>query len=176
MALCHSFLWMSNIPFTHWKRPWCWERLRAKGEGGSRGWDGWIHHWLNGHEIEQTLGDGEGQWSLVCCSPWSQRVRHNWAIEQVFHCVHASVCVPHIFFIHASISGHVGSMFLYLINSAAMNTEVYVSFRIWVFVFYRYMPRIEPTGLYGNSNFSFFKSHRYCSPQLLQQFTLPPTV
>ena len=27
---------------THWKRPWCWERLRARGEGGDRGWDGWI--------------------------------------------------------------------------------------------------------------------------------------
>ena len=25
---------------SHWKRPWCWERLKAKGEGGGRGWDG----------------------------------------------------------------------------------------------------------------------------------------
>ena len=24
---------------THWKRPWCWERLKAKGEEGGRGWD-----------------------------------------------------------------------------------------------------------------------------------------
>ena len=31
---------------------------------------GW-HHRLNGHEFEQTLGDGEGQGSLVCHSPWS---------------------------------------------------------------------------------------------------------
>ena len=29
---------------------------------------GW-HHWLNGHESEQTLGDGEGQGELACCSP-----------------------------------------------------------------------------------------------------------
>ena len=29
---------------------------------------GW-HHWLNGHEFEQTLGDGKGQGGLVCCSP-----------------------------------------------------------------------------------------------------------
>ena len=28
------------------------------------------HHWLNGHEFEQTPGDGEGQGSLVFCSPW----------------------------------------------------------------------------------------------------------
>ena len=30
---------------------------------------GW-HHWLNGHEFEQTLAGSEGQGSLVCCSPW----------------------------------------------------------------------------------------------------------
>ena len=27
---------------TKWKRPWCWERLKAKGEGDGRGWDGWM--------------------------------------------------------------------------------------------------------------------------------------
>ena len=26
----------------HWKRPWCWEGLRAGGEGGNREWDGWM--------------------------------------------------------------------------------------------------------------------------------------
>jgi len=26
----------------HWKRPWCWERLKAGGEGDDRGWDGWM--------------------------------------------------------------------------------------------------------------------------------------
>ena len=39
--------WNSNMPatwceeLTHWKRPWCWEILRA-GEGDDRGWDGWM--------------------------------------------------------------------------------------------------------------------------------------
>ena len=28
------------------------------------------HHRLNAHESEQTLGDGGGQGSLACCSPW----------------------------------------------------------------------------------------------------------
>ena len=27
---------------THWKRPWCWERWKAGGEGDVRGWDGWM--------------------------------------------------------------------------------------------------------------------------------------
>ena len=31
------------------------------------------HHRLNGHEFEQTHGDGEGQRSLACCSPWSSK-------------------------------------------------------------------------------------------------------
>ena len=33
---------------------------------------GW-HQQLNGRESEQTLGDGEGQRSLVCCSPWGRK-------------------------------------------------------------------------------------------------------
>ena len=40
--------WNSNTwatwweELTHWKRPWCWKRLKAGGEGEDRGWDGWI--------------------------------------------------------------------------------------------------------------------------------------
>ena len=33
---------------------------------------GW-HHRFNGHEFEQTLGDGEGRGSLACCSPWRHK-------------------------------------------------------------------------------------------------------
>ena len=33
---------------------------------------GW-HHQLNGYELEQAPGDGEGQGSLVCCSPWGHK-------------------------------------------------------------------------------------------------------
>ena len=36
---------------------------------------GW-HHQLNGHELEQTQGDSEGQGSLVCCSPWDCKESH----------------------------------------------------------------------------------------------------
>ena len=43
---------------THWKRPWFWERLKAVGEGDNRGWDGWMYHWLDGHEFEQASGMG----------------------------------------------------------------------------------------------------------------------
>ena len=42
---------------------------------------GW-GHWLSGYEFEQTLGDGEGKGSLMCCSPFGLRVRHDLATEQ----------------------------------------------------------------------------------------------
>ena len=54
--------WNSNTlaswckELTHWKRPWCWERLKAGGEGMTGdemvGW----HHRLDGHEFEEALG------------------------------------------------------------------------------------------------------------------------
>ena len=40
------WIWNSNTlvtcfkELTHWKRPWCWERLKVGGEGDDRGWDG----------------------------------------------------------------------------------------------------------------------------------------
>ena len=46
------------------------ERLKSGGEGEDTKDEtvGW-HHRLNGHEFEQTPGDGEGQGSMLCCSP-----------------------------------------------------------------------------------------------------------
>ena len=33
---------------------------------------GWLHQ-IDGHELEQTPGDSEGQGSLACCSPWGHK-------------------------------------------------------------------------------------------------------
>ena len=64
------------------KRPWCWEKLQA-GEGGSRGWDGWMESstqwtwvWANSRRWWRTGKPGMLQ------SMGLQRVRHNWATEQ----------------------------------------------------------------------------------------------
>ena len=43
-----------------------WGQEKRASEDEMAGW----HYHCNGHELEQTLGDGEGQGSLVCCSPW----------------------------------------------------------------------------------------------------------
>ena len=49
------------------------ERLKSEEKGTTEdemvGW----HQRLDGHEFEQTLGIGDGQGSLVCCSPWGHK-------------------------------------------------------------------------------------------------------
>ena len=40
------------------------------------------HHWINGHEFEQSLGDTEEKGILMCCSPWGHRVGRDLATEQ----------------------------------------------------------------------------------------------
>ena len=68
---------------THWKRPWCWKRLKAEREEAGRGWDGGWHHQLNGHECEQTPGDAERQRGLASCSPRDHKVRQYLVTEQL---------------------------------------------------------------------------------------------
>ena len=47
---------------------WRWEE-KGMTEDDMVGW----HHWLNGHEFEWAPGVGDGQESLVCCSPWGHK-------------------------------------------------------------------------------------------------------
>jgi len=68
---------------THWKRPWCWERLREGGEGGDRGWDGWMASltqwtwvWASSRRWWWT-----GKPGMLQSMGW-ERVGHNWATEQ----------------------------------------------------------------------------------------------
>ena len=46
-----------------------WRQEKGTTEDKMVGW----HYWLNRHEFEQTPGDGGGQGSLACCSPWSRK-------------------------------------------------------------------------------------------------------
>ena len=58
---------------THWKRAWCWERLRAGGEGDDREWDSWMASLTQWTRLLVSSGNGDGEWSLVCCSPWGHK-------------------------------------------------------------------------------------------------------
>ena len=61
--------------------------------------------------------------------------------------------INHIFFIHSSVDGHLGCFHvLSIVNGAAMNIGVHVSFQILVMS--GYMPRSGMDGSYGNSTFS----------------------
>ena len=90
-------------------------RLTGKDSDAGRDWGqeekgmtedemvGW-HHWLNGHEFEQTLGDSEGQGSLVCCSSWDHKESDTterlnwteWGIEQSLLLGEAKAACKHI--------------------------------------------------------------------------------
>ena len=67
----------------YWKRSWCWERLMAKGEEGSRGWGGWtasVTQWT------WVWASSRRQWRTgkpgLLQSTGSQRVGHNLVTEQ----------------------------------------------------------------------------------------------
>ena len=59
---------------TYLKRPWCWERLKAWGEGDDRGWDGWM---ASPRQWTWVWGNSGSWWwtgrGLVCCSPWGSK-------------------------------------------------------------------------------------------------------
>ena len=58
---------------THWKRPWCWERLKAGSERDDRGWDGWMASPTWWTWVWASSGVGDAQGSLACCAPWSHK-------------------------------------------------------------------------------------------------------
>ena len=81
--------WSSNTLATqseepaHYRRPWCWERLKAGGEGEDRGWDGWRASLTQWTWI--WVSSGSWWWTGkpgVLQSTGSQRVGHDWVTEQ----------------------------------------------------------------------------------------------
>ena len=67
LSSCILVTWCKQL--THWKKiPDIWksEDRRRRSEDDMAGW----HHWCNVHELGQTLGNSEGQKSLMCWTPW----------------------------------------------------------------------------------------------------------
>ena len=57
-------IWKDPVAGKDWR-----QEEKATTEEEMVGW----HHWLYGHEFEQAPGVGDGQGSLVCCSPWGSK-------------------------------------------------------------------------------------------------------
>ena len=75
-----SATWYREL--THWKRPWCWARLKEGGEGDDRGQDGWMASltqwtwvWASSTRLWRTWRPGMQYMG-------SQRFGHDWANEQ----------------------------------------------------------------------------------------------
>ena len=94
--------WNSNTlapwckELTHLKRPWYWERLKGRGEGDDRGWDGWMASltqwtcvWVNSRSWWWTGRSG------VLWSMGSQRVGNDWATELNWSSLQAGVSQFH---------------------------------------------------------------------------------
>ena len=85
---------------THWKIPWCWERLKAGGEVDNRGWDGWMASpnqctwvWANSGRGWRTGRPGMLQ------SMGLTRIRHDSATEQQQHAKRTTNCPASLWFL-----------------------------------------------------------------------------
>ena len=72
--------WYEELP--NWKRPWCWERLKAGGKGDDREWDGWMASWT----WWTWVWSSSGSWwwtgnSGMLQSMGLQIVGYNWSTE-----------------------------------------------------------------------------------------------
>ena len=66
---------------TRWKRPWCWERLKAGEEGYNRGWDGWMALPIQQIWVWASSGSSWRTGKPGVLQSWVHRVRHDWVTE-----------------------------------------------------------------------------------------------
>ena len=79
----NHFQFLSNEELTHWERPWCWKRLRAREEEGNRGWNDWM---ASPTQWTWTWASSGRWWRTGMPSVLQfmglQRVWHDWVTEQ----------------------------------------------------------------------------------------------
>ena len=115
----------------HWKRPWCWERSKAGGEGDDRGWDGWMvsstqwtRVWVNSRRKWRTgkpgllLSMGSQSWTQL--STWTTITKTFWRRCYYTYFTHSELrCYPRP---------------LWKISKPGIPTQIYLSyFGLYVF-------------------------------------------
>ena len=148
---------------THWKKSWCWERLRVRGEGGNRGWDGWMasltqwtwvsanskRHWRTGKSgVLQFMG--------------SQRLGHNLVTEEQQECIATNLYfLPFWIFIYLLIFGCAGSSLLHRFFSTCTKQGLRSSCSAWASHFSGFSCcRARALGRMGFSSGSWALEHR----------------
>ena len=158
---------MSNIPLglSWWLRWW-----RICLQCGKRGFDSWVGKipWRRAgqptwvflpEESPRTKKPGGGGPQPM----GSKRVRHNWMTKHSTAQHSIVYSMYHSFCIHSSVDGYLGCFhILAIVNSAAVNTAVHVSFSILVSS--GCVPSSGISGSYGGFIPSFFKESPYCLP------------
>ena len=103
---------------TNWKRPWCWERLKAE-EEDNRGWDGWMASPI---QWTWTLANSGRWWGTGKCavlqSMGSRRFGHDLVTEQQ---VLVLLCTPHI---------ADGTAYTRYLNTSYINIKQIIKFHI----------------------------------------------
>ena len=112
---------------THWKRSWYWEDWRQEEKGMTEdktvGW----HHRLDGYEFEQASGIGEGQESLVCCSPWGHK---EWDLSEQLNWTDSWLKISTVFSwtncLHRALSLYLFTIQLHMTFSLTWNIYIFL--------------------------------------------------
>ena len=129
---------------THLKRPWCWERLRARGEGDDSGWHGWmtsptqwIWVWVNSGSWRWTGRSGVLQFM------GSQRVRHDWVTE--LNWIHTIIFYTTWIFVKNNLVLHIiADPRWFIQNMTNAKGSTYSNVWNWIFLLQNTIPDFNP--------------------------------
>ena len=121
-------IWCEEL--THWKRPWCWGKLKAGGEGDNRGWDGWMASPTQWTWI--WASSGSWWWTGrpgMLQSMGSQKVRYDWVTELNWTYSFNAIQVMYAFYLSLFIFNWRIITLQYCIGSCQTSTWINIRFR-----------------------------------------------
>ena len=135
---------------THWKGPWCWERLRAGGKEGVRGWDDWTAS-LNLGKLQEMVRDREAWHAAIYGVAKSWTWVGNWATTKERVSFSGSVCLCMYVVIHANIRKGVLEIIMH-------EESTFKNLQLWKFTGIKYIFLMENTFKIIKNNILYPKS------------------